>query len=783
MPLDWSRGLDAARLAVGLARATIVTLRKSAHPIEDGHLSVRGSDGPIEVVRDRYGVPHVLASTDADVFFGQGFVHAQDRLFQMDAMRHAAAGRVSEWAGRAGIEADRFMRRLGFADIAGRDLAGEGDEARSLLLAYARGVNEGIRTLPALPPEYAFLGTKPEPWHAEHSWLLGRFVLFSFAVNWDTELLRERLLHAIGPERAALLDSAYPAGAYASSGLPVFPAAERLLAAYEAALEAGLDVDGASNAWAVTADRTTTGAPLLASDPHLEPRMPGLLHVSHLRGGSFDCIGAGVAGIPGIAMGHNGHIAWGITAGLADVSDCYIETIDPADPTRYLTPDGWMTGRTRIERIKVRAGRAVEERVLETRHGPVIGPAVRGEGRAVALRSTSLEPGDQLGPVLDLSRATTIEEFDAAVASRPGVPFNYVYASQDGRIGYRMSGRIPRRKHGEGLLPQDGGRSPGPPPYLDTAQMPHLIDPAAGFVANANNAPGGEHELGADWCEPWRVERIVALLEATPRHSRRTFEAMQTDVHSSALTRLRDLLLDALLPEDDARRLLAAWDGRLAVDSAAAAVIGRTYQYLARGLATRLAGSAAPTALGSGLAFIGGGSFGYRLQGAILQAIESPAPPRFTGAADRDRALRAALEAALHSLEADLGSQRSRWRWGGVHRWHLPHPLEHVPGLGHWYSRGPYPFPGDGNTVLQASYSVGTGTGRVGTLPGYRQVIDLADFDRSVFQLSTGNSGIPGHPRYGDCIEEFIAGRYRPLLYSTEAIEANAEHHLRLEPA
>ncbi|MFN8584964.1 MAG: penicillin acylase family protein [Dehalococcoidia bacterium] len=770
-------------MAVGLARATVVTLRKSAHPIEDGTFAVQGLDGALEILRDRHGVPHILAVTERDAFFGQGFVHAQDRLFQMDAMRRAGAGRVSEWAGHAGLEADRFMRRLGFVDIAARDFASTGDEERALLVAYARGVNEAIRTLPALPPEYAFLGTTPEPWHPEHSMLVGRFVLFSFAVNWDTELLRERLLVALGPERAAQLDPAYPVDAYASAGIPVVPTAERVLAAYEAVIEAGMNVDGQSNAWAVTADRTTTGAPLLASDPHLESRMPGLLHVSHLQGGRLDCVGAGVAGVPGIAMGHNGHIAWGITAGLADVSDCYIETVDPADPTRYLTPEGWATGRTRIERIRVRAGRTVEERVLETRHGPVIGPAIRGESRAVALRSTALEPGDPLGPVIDLTRATTVEEFDAAVARRPGVPFNYVYAHRDGRIGYRMSGRIPRRAHGEGLLPQDGARSPGPPPCLSPDEMPHLVDPEAGLVANANNAPGGERELGAEWCEPWRVERIVSLLEATPRHSLASFEAIQTDVYSAALVRLRDLLIEALPPEDATRPLLANWDGRLTVDSAPAAIVARTYQHLARGLATRLAGPVASTALGGGLGPIGGGSFGYRLQGSVLHAVEAHAAPWFADALDRDRALRGALQAALHALETDLGPQRSKWRWGSVHGWRLPHLLEHVPALGRWYSRGPYPFPGDGNTVLQASYSVTAGTGRVGTLPGYRQVIDLADLDRSVFQLSAGNSGIPGHRRYGDCIEEFIAGRYRPLLYSPEAIEANVEHRLRLEPA
>ncbi len=225
----WSRLNRGAQLLSGATRAAYVTLKRSAHPVVEGRLAVHYLGAPVEVLRDSYGVPHIFGSSERDAFFGQGFVHAQDRLFQMDAMRHAAAGRVSEWAGAAALEADRFMRRLGLADIAGRDLAATGDAERKLLAAYARGVNEAIRTLPALPPEYAFLGVAPEPWHPEHSMLLGRFVLFSFASNWDTELLRERLLAALGPQRAAAADLSYPIDAYTTTGVLTAPAMERVL--------------------------------------------------------------------------------------------------------------------------------------------------------------------------------------------------------------------------------------------------------------------------------------------------------------------------------------------------------------------------------------------------------------------------------------------------------------------------------------------------------------------------------------------------------------------------
>jgi penicillin amidase len=229
--------------------------------------------------------------------------------------------------------------------------------------------------------------------------------------------------------------------------------------------------------------------------------------------------------------------------------------------------------------------------------------------------------------------------------------------------------------------------------------------------------------------------------------------------------------------------VLACWDGRLDADSPGAALISEVYQEVARGLAGRLAGDLAPTVLGAGIGLIGGGSFSYRMQGQVLRALEAAGPPWFAEAADRDRFLRAAVGRASQTLRDGLGAWPQRWSWGAMHHWRLPHAMDAVPIVGRRFSRGPYPFPGDTNTLLQAGYRIVRGPDTVGVLPGYRQIIDLADLDRSVFQLSTGNSGIPGHPRYGDCIEEFRAGRYRPLLYSRAAVERHLEHTLRLEPA
>ncbi|HJM75027.1 MAG TPA: penicillin acylase family protein [Dehalococcoidia bacterium] len=782
-----SRARLTASQLTGLVRALRVAGNDSAHPQVEGRVAVDGAAGPIEVRRDHSGVPHVFAESDADAIYGQGFVHAQDRLFQMDVMRRAAAGRLSEVTGAGSLESDRFMRSLGLADRAAGDVESVGDEVRVLLDAYAAGVNAGIASLPALPPEFAAMGAEPEPWHPEHTLLLGRLIMFMFSGNWDSELLRERLIEELGAERAVALDRVYPSDAATAASVAHLPAVDRLLRTYAAAQEAGLPVGAASNAWAVDGAHSASGAPVLANDPHLQSQLPGMFHVSHISGGAsgaLDAIGATVPGVPGIASGHNGRLAWGLTAGVADVSDCYIETINPDDPSRYLTPDGWVSGRTRIERIEVRGGATVEERVLETRHGPVIGPSVPGEDRAVALRSTALEPGELASAFLGLSRATDTKSFERALDGWSGASFNFVWASREGGVGYRLVGRIPRRGHGEGLLPRDGAQSTGAPDPLPASALPRLVDPPGGAVVSANNAPGSDIELGEEWYEPWRAERIHELLDEREDHDIASMQAIQIDQGSRPLMLLRDLLLERESVDDRAAiDLIEGWHGQVSASSGAAAVLQLTYIELARVLVTRLAGRRTPTVLGNGAnRLVPTSTFHYRLQGPLIEALRSGASPWLKGEADRDRVLRTAVGRALETLKQDLGGDAEGWSWGAIHGLRLGHLMRSVPLVGKRFSRGPFPYGGDLNTINTGGYTVWHGLDRQGYGAAYRQVIDLADFDSAVFQLPGGNSGIPGHPRYDDCTQEFLAGRYRPLLYSRAAIEAQTEHLLTLVP-
>ncbi len=782
MSLAGRRAAAALHQARTLGRTLASEASHRSFPRVSGTTRVRGTYAPIEVIRDRHGVPHVLAATPTDAMFGHGYVHAQDRLFQMEGARRLASGRLAEVGGTQLLPSDRFLRRVGLHRAAERDAATLPAETAEWLDAYSAGVNAGVADLPTLPPEFELLECDFEPWRIADSLLVGRLLSFGFAGNWNTELIRERLAAALGPEVAAALDPVHPRTGTAT-GEPHGGTAERMLAAYAAAVRAGLPSGLASNGWAVTGDRTRSGAPLLAGDPHVDVALPGLFHVAHVRGGTLDVIGASVAGVPGAVIGHHETLGWTLTAGMADVADCYIETFDEADPRRYRTPDGWAEAEEHIERIEVRGEAPVEERVLETRHGPVIGPALPGEGRAIALHSTALGTGDLATPLIALWQARDVAEADRALDAWPGATFNVILADTTGRIGYRLAGEAPRRAPGQGLLPQDGATSDGPPPAWPPEALPRLADPPDGVVVSANNAPGGDLELGEEWCEPRRAERIRELIEARPRHDVVSFAAIQVDRYSANLHLFGRLLLErsALSPEH--ATLVERWDGMLVPGSAAAALVVETFRELSGFLAERIAGDLGDELLGHGAeGTLVSSAFAYRTQGPLVAATDTASPPWFDGAEDRDRQLRGAAIRAVATLEARYGTALGGWSLGAQHRIAFRHALHGVPGVGLRCSRGVHPYGGDVNTVSQALAPGWREEARVVVAPGYRQVLDLSDWDASVFMLPTGTSGIPGHPRYDDCIAEYLAGTPRPLLFSRPAIEAAAEATLTIRP-
>ncbi|MFM2031545.1 MAG: hypothetical protein RLZZ297_310, partial [Chloroflexota bacterium] len=447
-----------------LGIAAIATLRKSL-PQTRGTLTLDGLDAPVEILRDRWGVPHIYATTTHDVLMAQGFVHAQDRLWQMESQRLLGHGMLSERIGRRAVETDRFMRILGLGRAAHADAAQLQGESLAFVQAYIAGVNAYIQThRQKLPPEFLFLRYTPAAWTVADVLVWGKIMALSLSGNWTQEILRGRLVAAIGKKRTADLESrlmpdlplVVPAGMQyredsGAAALGLADAANPFLG--------DSDVNGSNN-WVVAGSRTTSGKPLLANDPHLAIQLPSIWYEAHLHAPEYQVAGATFAGVPGVVIGHNQHISWGITNGMIDTQDVFVERFDPTDPAglRYEVDGEWHQAALRYETINVKGGAPVIEPIRTTRHGPVITPLVPGATASngkpaplpetLSLRWSAHDTSTLLDALFGINRATDWASFRHALRAWDVPPQNFVYADTAGNIGYQLAGSVPLRGWG-----------------------------------------------------------------------------------------------------------------------------------------------------------------------------------------------------------------------------------------------------------------------------------------------------------------------------------------------
>ena len=499
-------------------------LRQSL-PQVDGEIEVAGLKAPVTIMRDRFAIPRIEAESLLDATFALGFVHAQDRLWQMEFQRRLGAGRLAEVVGEAAVPTDRFMRTLGLYRRSEASLAHLEPATIVWLEAYADGVNAYLerRTGP-LPLEFLILGhIEPEAWRPADSLVWLRLMALDLGTNYRDELTRARLATRLSPEQIGDLWPDYPEDAPVTLATPALPL-DRLAAALPPAPPARVG----SNAWVLAGSRTADGAPLLANDPHLQLRAPGVFYLAQLRTREVELAGATLPGVPGVVLGHNGQIAWGFTNAGFDTQDLFIERIDPDDPARYLTPAGSAPFARREEVIEVKGAAPVILEVRETRHGPVLSDLLAGAvetfggDHVVALAWTALAEDDvSLQALLGFSRARDWAGFVAALRQVTSPVQNILYADTSGRIGFYAPGRVPIRKAGDGRWPVPGWTGDydwqGAIPF---EELPHAVDPPGGVIINANNRvvpPGYPHLLTADWEAPYRARRLARLLGAEVR--------------------------------------------------------------------------------------------------------------------------------------------------------------------------------------------------------------------------------------------------------------------------
>ena len=781
----------------------------------------------MEVLRDSLGVPHVWAGSLADAVLVQGYLHATDRLWQLEMFRRVAQGRLSELFGEETIPADRFLRTLGLGRAARATTTVIGAETLALGEAYVRGVNAAMAEWRgSLPPEFVLLRASFEPWELEHSlavekimaWDLSQYgISISLAgaraavgdeavlellphyPEWGVTILQDAPgAPASGvPAAAAPASEGSPSEAFTSgapllpvlsgdalppvgsdaplapavSGAPLPPAVSadliasaRIPDAARAALQA-VSIVRASNSWVVGGARTRSGSPLVANDMHLSLDQPNIWYLIGLHAPGLDVVGESLPGAPGVIAGHTAGVAWGFTNAMADDSDLFIERVDPADTTRYLTPEGSEPFRVREESIQVR-GRDEPVRLVvrETRHGPVMTPVeVEAGGELLAYRWGAHDPSTTFDGILGMNRANSAGELIAALARFTSPYQNVVFADTAGDFGYQLAGAIALRRSGRpSLLPVPGWTGEhdwiGTLPY---ERNPRLLNPASGFIATANNRQSRDSlslVISPNrWEDPYRAQRITELVDARNDHDVESMRAIQLDVRSGFIARYRGRASAAFRRAglDSLAAAVDAWDGRATIESTETTLFHVWAEALRTGMRARFYGTS--------------GGFGYFPQYLVGRGLDAG------GASVDSLAGQAALEAA------DAGGLP----WGRVHLLRISHPFQDVPVIGRLlgFGRRDLPRPGDDYTVDAAPFEGNAPLFEVTSGPSQRSITDLGDLGGGGgFILPGGQSGRPANRHSWDQLERWQRGELWRLPLDRAAVEARAVSRLRLVP-
>jgi penicillin amidase len=838
----WLLRVLIAVIAVAAAGATLFVWRVRAPlPVTNGTVTAEGLRARVEVIRDVDGVPHIRANDEADALFGLGYVHAQERLWQMEFQRRVAQGRLSEVVGPRGLPVDRLLRTIGLMRAAREAWPKIDGRSRALIEAYVAGINAFLADHHGggLPVEFLLLGVSPEPWTGEDVVAWQKAMAWQLSANWREETLRVELAARLGDEGAGLLMPAYtpggpiilppdavlrsepiglgamvapqgasaapssppgrgagpaaarpgrakppartPAGRSGQPGVPAAAAADlSALSAIADTIHVAPAIGGGSNNWVISGRRSITGKPLLANDPHLAGQAPAVWYLAHVSGGSLDAIGATLPGVPGVMIGRNQRIAWGITALLGDVQDLYIEKVNTRDQAEY---NGALEPlRVVRETIKVRGGADVPLRVRITRHGPIISDILERPQSTLALRWTGLDPEDATAECfMRVNLAGSWPQFTEALRRMQVPLLNFVYADVDGNIGYYGPGAFPVRARGDGTSPVPGWTGEfewrG---YLHDSEWPSAFNPARGYIASANNkvAPDSfPFLLGTSWEAPYRAARIVEMIERTSKLAVEDMGRMQRDVQSSQVKVVLPFLLKARpldTPGRDAMEFLRGWDGTLGGDSPQAALYEAWYAATVRGLFE--------DELGDDLAaeYMSRRSLVAKAIDNLIQAGDTVwcDDVRTAEPETCETLLGRTLQRALADMSDRQGTSNvARWRWDRVNVARFPHrPLDGAPVLSRIFSRS-VPRGGDAFTITPVN-PIGDDL----FVSSYRQIIDLASLDSSHFVIPMGQSGHIWSDRYANLLDTWNKAEYVPMRFSRLAVDEAAKATLVIEP-
>ncbi|MEB3218778.1 MAG: penicillin acylase family protein [Nostocales cyanobacterium 94392] len=825
-------------LIVTLLGLTTYTLRKS-FPQENGTITIRGLENQVKVLRDEWGIPQIYAASNHDLFLAQGYVHAQDRFWQMDFWRHIGAGRLSEMFGKSQLDKDKFLRTMGWEKIAQQELTTLDAETKANLQAYAEGVNTYLLNHQgsALSLEYAVLKLihhqyHPEPWQPIDSILWGKVMAYDLSTNMGDEIERSILLKSFPQERVEELFPVYPDDFPVI--VPEFKVAKKaektntkedinLLALQEITPElksiasnvtaieeilGGTRIGVGSNSWTISGKRTVTGKPILADDPHLAVQMPsiwyevGLHCISTTNSTSNNCpynvTGFSFAGVPGVIVGHNQRIAWGVTNVMSDTMDLYVEKINPENPNQYEMNGKWVDMQLVNQEIQVADSESVNQIVRYTQHGPILSDVLPSLQKfsnssvniptnyAVSLGWTVLEPSQLITAIQEINRAQNWSQFRTAANKFDIAAQNLVYADVEGNIGYQMTGKTPIRKTGDGRYPVAGWNDEyewlG---YIDFEELPYSFNPPRGYIITANNAIVDQsypYVITKDWVHGYRAKRIEEIISDTNQLlTLADIESIQGD---NLDINARDLIpiLNSINFDDDnlenARQLLLNWDFQLKIESPASAIFETFWKkLLALTFHDELPQDYHPDG-------------GDRWYAVVKKLVEQPDnlwwDNRNTLQVEkRDEIFQQALVEAVEELENSLGHNPEKWIWGKLHQINFRNVTLGKSGVAlieRLFNRGTFAVSGDGETVNANRWKANQSSFEVTHIPSLRMIVDLASFDNSQAIHSTGQSGHAFNPHYTDMIEPWRDIKYHSMLWEDDKIVQNTKSTLLLVP-
>jgi len=817
-----------------------VYLARSSFPHTSGEVKISGLVSPIDIYRDSFGIPQIYAKTPHDLFFAQGYMHAQDRFWQMDFWRHIGSGRLSEMFGKTELDTDSFLRTLGWARIAQKELSAMNADEQALLQAYADGVNAYLADHKgaALSLEYAVLklitpGYSPEPWQPVNTLTWGKVMAWDLSSQGKSEIERAILLKTLTPQQIAEIFPPYPAdhpvvvpnfsisttpsgAAIPSQGIqslidlaPAFQSLAVSMAKVDAVLgPSGNDIG--SNNWVIAGKRTSTGKPFLANDMHLSEQMPSIwyeigLHCSPVNSACpYNVTGFSFAGVPGVIVGHNDRIAWGFTNVGPDVLDLYIEKINPANPNQYEVNGQWVDMVLVNETINVAGSKPVDLTVRYTRHGPVVydnptdnkkiqdtwGVALPSDF-AISMRWTALEPANIFKAIFGFDTAQNWVEYRQAATYFAVPAQNMVFADIDGNIAYQTPGKIPIR------LPGHNGEYPVPgwtdeyewQGYIPFDKLPNAYNPPAGYIVSANNEVVGAtypYLISDEWDYGFRAARIVQMIETAPGPIDAAYiQKMHGDDYNASAAFMVPLLLQLNLQDEHlitVRDVLKSWDYQNQMDQAAPAV----YNVFWRAVLGRTFHDNLPEDY-----WPDGGDNWFEVMRKLVQTPDSAWwDDKNTATKEtRDDILTLAFSDTVTELEKVLGSNAAKWTWGELHTVTFHNQSLGTSGIGPIeaiFNRGPYQTSGGSsivdNTAWDASETDPTKAYQVVSLPSERMIVDISDLPASLSVITTGESGHAFHSNYADQADLWRTIQYHPMLWGKQQVESSAKAHLVLSP-